>query len=104
MDQLLEQITGEVESVIYQNEENGYTVARVFCDDGQVLTVVGILPCLGAGERLSAEGTLTSHPQHGPNFRWKATTGSCPRRKRAFIPTWPPAPSRASALKRHKPS
>ena len=40
MEQLLEQITGEVESVIYQNEENGYTVARVFCDDGQVLTVV----------------------------------------------------------------
>ena len=69
MDQLLEQITGEVESVIYQNEENGYTVARVFCDDGQVLTVVGILPCLGAGERLSAEGTLTSHPQHGPQFQ-----------------------------------
>ena len=69
MDQLLEQITGEVESVIFQNEENGYTVARVFCDDGQVLTVVGILPCLGAGERISAEGTLTSHPQHGPQFQ-----------------------------------
>ena len=69
MEQLLEQITGEVESVIYQNEENGYTVARVLCDDGEVLTVVGILPCLGAGERLSAEGTLTSHPQHGPQFQ-----------------------------------
>ena len=69
MDQLLEQITGEVESVIYQNEENGYTVARVLCNDGDVLTVVGILPCLGAGERISAEGTLTSHPQHGPQFQ-----------------------------------
>ena len=69
MEQRLEQITGEVESVIFQNEENGYTVARVFCDDGQVLTVVGILPCLGAGERISAEGTLTSHPQHGPQFQ-----------------------------------
>ena len=69
MEQLLEQITGEVESVIYQNEENGYTVARVLCDDGNVLTVVGILPCLGAGERISAEGTLGSHPQHGPQFQ-----------------------------------
>lgn len=69
MEQLLEQITGEVESVIFQNEENGYTVARVLCDDGQVLTVVGILPCLGAGERLSAEGTMGSHPQHGPQFQ-----------------------------------
>ncbi len=62
-------LEGVVESIIFKNEENGYTIARVFLDEGGVTTVVGTLPCLGAGEHLSATGSYTVHPQHGSQFQ-----------------------------------
>lgn len=62
-------LEGVVESIIFKNEENGYTIARVFLDEGGVTTVVGTLPCLGAGEHLSAVGSYTVHPQHGSQFQ-----------------------------------
>ena len=34
-------VTGTIAAVIFQNEENGYTVARVVTDDGELITVVG---------------------------------------------------------------
>lgn len=64
----LDTITGVVESVIFKNDDNGYTVARVNTSDGGELTVVGVMPYLGAGERISAVGEYQEHPQHGPQF------------------------------------
>ena len=55
-------------AVIFQNEENGYTVARVVTDEGELLTAVGCLPCAAPGEQLVATGTFTVHPQHGEQF------------------------------------
>lgn len=62
-------LEGVVESIIYKNEENGYTVARVLLDEGGFATLVGTLPCLGAGEHISALGSYSVHPQHGPQFQ-----------------------------------
>ena len=60
---------GVIDSIIYKNEENGYTIARALLDDGGELTLVGTIPFLGAGEHISATGTVTLHPQHGPQFQ-----------------------------------
>ena len=38
-------------------------------DDGGAITIVGAMPCLGAGEHISATGAYTVHPQHGPQFQ-----------------------------------
>ena len=63
-----QQIVGTVASVIYQNEENGYTVARLVTDEGELITVVGCIPCAAPGEELSATGSYVVHPQHGQQF------------------------------------
>ena len=60
---------GVIDSIIYKNEENGYTIASVLLDDGGTTTVLGNLPFLGAGEHISATGSYSIHPQHGPQFQ-----------------------------------
>ena len=40
----LKEIYGKIASVIYTNEENGYTVLRLETQDGGITTVVGTLP------------------------------------------------------------
>ena len=60
---------GTVHSVIFQNAENGYTVLRLLTEEGEVVTVVGCIPCVAPGEHLSAVGTMETHPQHGTQLR-----------------------------------
>ena len=61
-------IMGTVLSVVFQNEENGYAVLRLVTDDGELLTLVGCVPCAAPGENLTATGTFSSHPQYGEQF------------------------------------
>lgn len=42
-DNTLLQLEGYVESVVYRNEENGYTVVEI-SDDDDYITAVGIMP------------------------------------------------------------
>ena len=58
-------IMGTVLSVVFQNEENGYAVLRLVTDDGELLTLVGCVPCAAPGEELILTGRYTTHPQHG---------------------------------------
>ena len=60
---------GTVHSVIFQNAENGYTVLRLLTEEGEVITVVGCIPCVAPGERLTVSGVWESHPQHGEQLR-----------------------------------
>ncbi len=61
-------VIGTVASVIFQNEENGYTVLRLVTDDGELITVVGCIPCAAPGEELAVTGSYVTHPQHGEQF------------------------------------
>ena len=45
-------IAGTISHVIFQNEENGYTVLRLVTSDGEAVTVVGTIPCAAPGEDL----------------------------------------------------
>lgn len=58
-------IDGTIASVIYQNEENGYTVLRLVTTDGEAVTVVGSVPCAAPGEDLIVTGQWVTHPVHG---------------------------------------
>ncbi len=58
-------INGTIASVVYQNEENGYTVLRLVTTDGEAVTVVGSIPCAAPGEDLTVSGRWVSHPVHG---------------------------------------
>ena len=60
---------GTVQSVVFQNEENGYTVLRLVTEEGELITVVGCIPCAAPGEHLGVSGAWETHPQHGTQLR-----------------------------------
>ncbi len=63
-----ELIRGAVQGVVFQNPENGYTVLRLLCEDGETVTVVGTIPMAIIGERLVVTGKWGYHPSHGKQF------------------------------------
>ena len=63
------ELTGSVKSVIFQNEENGYTVLRLDVGTEEPITVVGCLPFAAPGEELTVEGVWETHPSHGEQFK-----------------------------------
>ncbi|MDD5932636.1 MAG: ATP-dependent RecD-like DNA helicase [Oscillospiraceae bacterium] len=62
-------VDGTVHSLIFQNAENGYTVLRLLTVEGEVVTVVGCIPCVAPGEHLTVSGVWEQHPQHGEQLR-----------------------------------
>lgn len=63
-----EEVSGTVERVVYQNEGNGYTVCELSAEDGEEITVTGILPFLGVGEIIRAFGKWEVHATYGRQF------------------------------------
>ena len=69
---------GTVHSLIFQNAENGYTVLRLLTEEGEVVTVVGCIPCVAPGEHLTVTGVWEQHPQHGEQLRASELERSLP--------------------------
>ena len=67
-EELLE-LSGSVSSVIYKNEENGYTVLRLLDGSGETVTVVGCFPFASVGESMIISGRWTTHNVHGRQFK-----------------------------------
>ena len=61
-------LQGSIGAVVYQNYENGDSVVRLQCDDGQTATVVGTIPLPAVGERLMVTGRWSSHASYGRQF------------------------------------
>lgn len=61
-------LQGTIAAVVFQNYDNGYTVLRLRCEDGQTVTVVGTIPRPAIGERLMVTGRWSSHPSYGKQF------------------------------------
>ena len=66
--QELEILQGTVSAVVYQNYENGYSVLRLLCQDGQTATVVGTIPLPVVGEQLMVTGKWSNHSSFGRQF------------------------------------
>lgn len=64
-----EMIRGTILSVLFQNEENGYTVLRFETEAGDTIHVVGTIPLCTPGELLVITGHWETHNTHGPQFR-----------------------------------
>ncbi|MGD0016701.1 MAG: ATP-dependent RecD-like DNA helicase [Verrucomicrobiia bacterium] len=67
----LENLEGVVEQIVYVNEENHYTVARLVPEGrGRVepVTIVGNLAALNIGETVHAQGRWANHKQFGRQF------------------------------------
>ncbi|HQA57743.1 MAG TPA: helix-hairpin-helix domain-containing protein, partial [Acetivibrio sp.] len=61
-------IEGTVEEIIYSNEVNGYTVCEIR-KDKDVITAVGFMPFVNAGEVLKISGRWVTHPDYGEQFK-----------------------------------
>ncbi len=65
----MQRLEGSVERVIYTNEENGYTICDLASsEDGEIVTVVGTMPMIGAGDHLCVYGAWTHNPKYGRQF------------------------------------
>ena len=60
-------IDGTVETIIFSNKENGYTVCDV-ASAGQLITMTGYMPNLTEGERIEAHGDWVTHIEYGDQF------------------------------------
>lgn len=68
MENELQSISGTVDAVIYQNEDNGYAVIRLVEEDGEEVTAVGTMPQICLGEELMLTGHWTTHASYGEQF------------------------------------
>lgn len=64
-----ETIKGYVEHIVFRNAENGYTVLSMTAGENEEVTAVGMLPEIGEGELISAQGVRSVHPTYGDQFR-----------------------------------
>lgn len=72
------EITGVVESVTFRNEENGFTVLDLNCE-GELVTAVGVLPHIDAGENLRLMGHFDFHSSFGRQFKIKLCERTMPK-------------------------
>ena len=63
------ELEGAVEHIVYQNENNGYTVCELATPDEDLVTAVGSMPFLTVGENIKALGQWGVHPSFGRQFR-----------------------------------
>ena len=61
------QLNGIVDSIIYSNKRNGYTVLCLDAD-GSLVTVVGTIPNIRIGDKLRVTGFFTQHPKYGEQY------------------------------------
>ena len=59
---------GSVSSIIFQNEENGYTILRLDVH-GEEVTAVGTMPGVTPGEYLTVRGRWVRHAVYGAQFK-----------------------------------
>lgn len=62
------EIEGEIETIIYCNEVNSYTVAKLKAEE-ESITIVGFLPFINIGDTLKVTGEFTVHKDYGEQFK-----------------------------------
>lgn len=69
MTEELENLYGIAEEVVFRREDTGFTVLDVSTEDGELITVVGVLPDLFSGEEVHFIGHWDTHQSFGRQFR-----------------------------------
>jgi exodeoxyribonuclease V alpha subunit len=77
-----ESLSGLIERVTFFNEENGYAVLKVKAKGHRdLVTVVGSLPSVSAGEWVTAEGHWVQDREFGRQFRTEMLNATAPTTK-----------------------
>ena len=78
-------LEGTVDSVVFRNEENGYTVLRLTVGEGEPVTVVGCMPGAAPGEGLSVQGSWGRHASYGEQFKAEIVERRVPVGEKAIL-------------------
>lgn len=66
----MDKLDGQIERVVFRNEENGFCVLRVKVRGHKdLVTVTGTTPSISAGEWMAADGEWLMDPRHGRQFK-----------------------------------
>ena len=76
------ELRGSVEDVTFYRPDTGFTVLDLN-SEGELVTVVGVLPALSAGEELRLMGHWDVHASFGRQFRAELCERSLPLHGRA---------------------
>lgn len=80
------ELNGTVQSIVYRNATNGYTVLSLLCDDEkQTITCVGTLPLVNVGDTVTFTGGETYHPRFGTQFKVESWERKAPSSNTAII-------------------
>ncbi|MCI8621578.1 MAG: hypothetical protein HFJ50_07800 [Clostridia bacterium] len=73
------ELEGEIETIIYCNEINSYTVARFKTEEDEHITIVGCLPFVNIGDTLIVTGEFVTHKDYGEQFSVKTFKKEMPK-------------------------
>ena len=77
-------VEGTVDSVIFRNEENGYTVFRLTTAQDEI-TAVGCIPEVAPGEGLTLSGRWMHHASYGEQFKAEVVERRLPVGSKAIL-------------------
>ncbi len=85
MQQANERLCGMVETVTFQNEENGFAVLTLCDDEGELICAVGPLAGSTPGEEVTLAGRWTEHSVYGRQFEAAACVHKMPESEGAIL-------------------
>ncbi|MDR1334782.1 MAG: ATP-dependent RecD-like DNA helicase [Holosporaceae bacterium] len=81
----LEELQGQLEHITYENEENGYLVAKIkIFGQNELVTAVGNMTFPIVGEILTIQGNWLMHPKFGRQFKVETCRCSVPDNRRGI--------------------
>lgn len=78
MDDILFEVSGRIENVVYRNEKNDYTVLEIADESDNLITCVGMIPLAFEGERVTLKGKWVYHNEFGRQFEFSSFEKNLP--------------------------
>ncbi|MDO5713067.1 MAG: ATP-dependent RecD-like DNA helicase [Tissierellia bacterium] len=79
-------IHGVIRSIIFHNESNGYTVARLYAEEeDEEITIVGTSLTIEVGKELELEGEWVFHPKYQEQFSFTSYKEHLPTTKEGIV-------------------
>ncbi len=80
-----ERIEGTIESIVYHNEDNDYTVLEIATASNELITAVGTVPLAAEGEHMVLEGVFTYHKEYGRQLNISSYEKSLPTDEESML-------------------
>ena len=80
-----DKLSGNIERVIYANDENGYAICDLGTDTDELVTITGTLPYIGEGDVVTVWGKWVHNPKYGRQFKVEQSEKQLPADKASML-------------------